>query len=256
MIKITNLSASYCDKQILHDVNLTIPNGKITVLVGPNGCGKTTLLKCIIQMLKHNAGSILINEQNTALMSSKEIARQVAYLSQSRQVPDITALKLVLHGRFPYLSYPRHYREEDISLARTAMEQMGIADLANEPLCNLSGGTRQKVYIAMALCQNTEHILLDEPTSFLDISHQLQLMEQARFLAKQGKALLLVLHDLSMAMQLADQLAVMADGQLVTCGPPDKIYDSVCLQRVFGIRLERIETPHGLKYYYAENVEQ
>ncbi len=251
MIEIQKLSAGYRDKEILHDIDLLVPDGKITVLVGPNGCGKSTLLKTIIGILKPTAGKILLNEQDSSKMNSQQLAQKVAYLAQSRQVPDITALKLVLHGRFPYLSYPRHYKAEDIALAKAAMEQMGIADLAEQTLQSLSGGTRQKVYIAMALCQNTEHILLDEPTTYLDVSHQLQLMEQARFLAEQGKAVLLVLHDLAMALQLADHLVVMDKGRLIACGTSEEIYYSGCLQTVFGIGLEKVDTPHGPQYYYV-----
>ncbi len=251
MMEIKNLSAGYHGKRVLHHVDLSLPDGKVTVLVGPNGCGKSTLLKSLIGIVTASDGKILLNGKDTASMSSRELAQQVSYLSQSRQVPDITVLKLVLHGRFPYLSYPRRYRKEDMELAYTAMEQMGIADFAEQPLSSLSGGTRQKVYIAMALCQNTEHILLDEPTTYLDVSHQLQLMEQARTLAAQGKAVLLVLHDLSMALQVADQLAIMEHGQLIACGTPEDIYHSGCLQQVFGIGLERMETPHGFQYYYV-----
>ncbi len=253
MIQLKNLSAGYRDAEILHHVDLQIPDGKVTVLVGPNGSGKSTLLKTLIGLLRPSGGEILLNGVDTSVMSSRELAQQLAYLSQSRQVPDITALKLVLHGRFPYLSYPRRYRAEDLVLARSAMEKMGIAHLAEEPLSSLSGGTRQKVYIAMALCQNTDHILLDEPTTYLDVSHQLQLMEQARSLAEQGKAVLLVLHDLAMALQVADQLAVLDEGRLIACDSPEEIYRSGCLQRVFGIDLEKMDTPHGIRYYYGNN---
>ncbi len=253
MIKVENLSLSYPGHPVLSGVNLSIPAGKITVIVGPNGCGKSTFLKALVGICPCDSGTILVDGQNISRYSTKELARKVAYLAQNRQVPDISVLRMVLHGRFPYLSYPRRYKKEDFSIAYEAMEQMGIEDLAEEPLNALSGGTRQKVYIAVALAQDTPAILLDEPTTFLDVAHQLQMMEHARFLAEKGKAVVMVLHDLSMAMQTADQLAVMAEGRLLRCGEPEMIFDSGCLDSVFGIRVCRFQTPEGWQYYYQSN---
>lgn len=250
MINVTKLCAGYPSKQVLFDINLTIPAGKITVIVGPNGCGKSTLLKTFCGILPAREGTIQLNGQDLRTFTPQMLARQVSYLAQSRQVPDITAERMVLHGRFPYLSYPRRYRKEDYLMAEDAMNRMGISELKNTPLSNLSGGTRQKVYIAMALAQNTPVILFDEPTTYLDISHQLQMMDHARFLSEEGKTVVMVLHDLSMAMQIADQLVVMDQGCMVNQGTPQEIYDSGCLDRVFGVKVARTQTKNGWHYYY------
>jgi len=250
MLELCGLCAGYGAKQVLHDVSLDIPAGKVTVIVGPNGCGKSTLLKTLAGLLPKTSGTVRIDGQDTAKLSPRQLAQQLSYLPQDRQIPDITALRMVLHGRFPYLSYPRRYRQEDLEAARAAMEKMGIADLQDAPVSTLSGGTRQKVYIAMALAQDTPVILMDEPTTFLDISHQLQTMQQARQLAETGKTVVLVLHDLLLAMQHADRIAVMEDGRTVQAGSPETVLDSGCVERVFGVRLCRFRTECGWKYYY------
>lgn len=250
MLDIQKLCGGYGDRQVLHGVDLHIPAGKVTVIVGPNGCGKSTLLKTLVGINPKTSGQVLVAGQNSDRYSTQELARKIAYLAQNRQVPDISALKMVLHGRFPYLSYPRRYGPKDWRMAEKAMETMGIADLAQRSMSSLSGGTRQKVYIAMALAQDTPIILMDEPTTFLDVAYQLQMMEQARFLAHSGKAVVMVLHDLSMALQTADMLAVMDQGSIAACGQPQEVYESGCLQQVFGIGLQRYETEDGWQYYY------
>ena len=161
----------------------------------------------------------------------------------------------MLHGRFPYLSYPRRYRQEDHRIAAAAMEKMGVTELADRSLSTLSGGQRQKVYIAMALAQDTPVMLLDEPNSFLDISHQLQLMDQAKALAAEGKTVVLVLHDLSLALEYADSLAVLSGGTCLLQGSPEEVFLSGCLERAFGVRIQRTQTPDGWKYYYSGKID-
>ena len=250
MLEIQNLSAGYPDKRVLQDVSMTLPAGAVTVILGPNGCGKSTLLKALCGILPASGGEVLLDGEAILKLPPRLLARKVAYLSQSRQVPDITARRMVLHGRFPYLSYPRRYRKVDYAAADAAMEQMGIVHLADTPLQNLSGGQRQKVYIAMALAQDTPVVLLDEPTTFLDISHQMQLMTQSRFLADSGKTVVLVLHDLAMAMEHADHLVVMAKGNVAAQGDAEAVFASGCFNQVFGVNVQRALTPDGWKYYY------
>ena len=225
MVECRDVCAGYDGKEVLHHVNLTFSPGKVTVLVGPNGCGKSTLLKTLVRL----------------------------NLPQSRNVPDITALCMVLHGRFPYLSYPRRYRREDMEKAREALCWVGMEDFAEQNVNRLSGGNQQKVYIAMALAQDTPVILMDEPTTYLDISHQLKLMSLAKRLAEEGKEVVLVLHDLSLALQTADEVAVLSQGNLVKCGSCEEIYKSGILDEVFGVKVRRIETENGWKYYYESN---
>lgn len=250
MLEIRNLSSGYPDHRVLTDVSLELAEGTVTVIVGPNGCGKSTLLKALAGILPAD-GSVRLDGQELLRLSGKELAQKIAFLPQSRPVPEISVKNLVLHGRFPYLSYPRRYRPEDQKIAAAAMEKMGVADLADRSLSTLSGGQRQKVYIAMALAQDTPVVLLDEPNTFLDIAHQLQLMQQARALAAEGKTVVLVLHDLAMALEHADKLAVLQDGKCILQGSPDDIFLSGCLEAAFGVRVLRAETPDGWKYYFS-----
>lgn len=252
MLEIRNLHAGYGAAEILHGIDLDIPTGRITVIAGPNGCGKSTLLKAIAGIHPARGGSIALGGQQLRDMEPRKLARKIAYLSQSRQISEITVERLVLHGRFPYLSYPRRYRKEDLEIAARAMETMGISDLAQRYLGTLSGGQRQKVYIAMALAQDTPVVLLDEPNTFLDIAHQMQLMDQARVLADMGKTVVLVLHDLALAMKCADHLAVMAEGRILKQGTPDAVFESGCLEQAFGVEIARVQTEDGWQYYYRE----
>ena len=251
MLEIRNLSAGYEDRRVLEDISLSIPEGKVTVIVGPNGCGKSTLLKALAGILPAT-GSVTLNGRELLGLPGKELARTVAFLPQNRPTPEITARNLVLHGRFPYLSYPRRYRREDYRVADAALERMGVAELADRMVPTLSGGQRQKVYIAMALAQDTAVVLMDEPNTFLDISHQLQLMQQARALAGEGKTVVLVLHDLAMALSWADSLAVLYEGQCLFRGTPEEVFLSGSLERAFAVRVQRFQTPDGWKYYFYD----
>lgn len=182
-------------------------------------------------------------------LSAKQFARLAALLPQSRPLPGITAGSLVLHGRFPYLGYPRRYSREDREAAHQAMERTGVAGLEGVPMAHLSGGQRQKVYLAMALAQDTPVLLLDEPTTFLDIAHQLELAETARTLAEEGKAVVMVLHDLNLALSCAHRVAVLEEGQLRRVGAPEEIYASGVLEKVFQVRAHSVETAKGERQY-------
>ncbi|MBQ7001306.1 MAG: ABC transporter ATP-binding protein [Oscillospiraceae bacterium] len=248
MLEIKNLTAGYAGKPVLQNLSLTIPAGQVTAVVGPNGCGKSTLLKVLAGILP-GQGSLLLQGQALDGLSSRERAQKIAYLPQNRTVPEITAGRLVLHGRFPYLSYPRRYRQEDYGAAERAMARLDILDLKDRDLTTLSGGQRQKVCIAMVLAQDTPVVLLDEPNTYLDIAHQLQMMAQAKLLAAEGKAVVLVLHDLAMALETADQLAVMENGTLLCQGDAETVFASGALRQAFGVAVNRIQTPDGWRYY-------
>lgn len=250
MVELKHLSAGYGSEPVLGELDLTVTPGQVLVLAGPNGSGKSTLLKAMAGLLPVSGGEIRFDGQAIGAFSTKTLARTVAYLPQNRTVPEITALQLVLHGRFPYLSYPRRYGARDLDIARKALARMGVSDLENRELSTLSGGQRQKVYIAMALAQDTPVVLLDEPTTFLDIAHQLQLMEQARLLADEGKAVVLVLHDLILALETADRLAILDQGSLKAWGDPQAVFQSGCLDEVFGVGVRRFDGPDGPHYYY------
>ena len=239
MLKLEQISAGYGEKTILHDISMEFPPGTVTAVLGPNGCGKSTLLKAAAGLLPLSQGTAQREEPRE---------RTVAYLPQSRSVPDMTARQLVLHGRFPWLSWPRRYRAEDHAAAAAALERLGVAEYAHRPLAELSGGTRQKCYLAMALAQEAKTLLLDEPTSFLDVGCQLEFLALCRSLAAEGRAVAAVLHDLPLALRFADRLAVLDGGRLIALGTPDEIMSTDILQKTFGIQIFPVSTPLGIHY--------
>ncbi len=251
MIELKDIRAGYDGKEVLHGVSLNFRKREVLALVGPNGCGKSTLLKTLVRLVPLSSGEILLDGEAWETLRQDGIARKIAYLPQSRPVPDITVESMVLHGRFPYLRYPRRYRKEDILAAKRAMETMGISDLADSRMHQLSGGMRQKVYLAMAVAQDAGTVLLDEPTTYLDISHQLRLLEITRNLASRGKAVVMVLHDLPLVMRWADRVAVLESGALADLGTPEEIFTRGTLDWVFGVKISRFPTETGWQYYYS-----
>ena len=249
MIEVKNLCAGYRGEDVLLGVTLAFRPGEVLALLGPNGCGKSTLLKAALGMIDKAGGEVLLNGVPLEKLSRREIAQSAAFLTQSRNTPVISALRMVLHGRFPYLSYPRRYGREDYAIARGALARVGAAQYENRNVGELSGGQRQSVYLAMALAQQTQTIFMDEPTTYLDIAHQLALMETAHALAREGRAVVLVLHDIPLALRTADRIAVMQDGCVAACGTPEEIKASRVIDRVFHVALHATDTPHGRQYY-------
>lgn len=243
------ISASYGGKEVLHNVSVSFRSGKITAIIGPNGSGKSTLLKALIGLVNKTEGRVVSEGVPADKLFAAEIARRIAYLPQIKSIPDLTVRKMVLHGRFSHLSYPRRYRREDIKAVEEAMEIIGISELADKNVSSLSGGTVQLVFLAMALAQSSPVILADEPTSFLDISHQLRFMNICRSLTEKGKAVAAVLHDIPMALKYADDVAVMSEGKITSSGSPLQIYESGAADRVFGVKVKHFETENGRIYY-------
>ena len=189
MIQLRDLSAGYGGRDVVRGVTLGFPPGRVLALLGPNGCGKSTLLRAALGLLPRSGGQVLLDGAPLESLSPRRRALMAAYLPQSRPTPNITAYKMVLHGRFPHLSYPRRCRGEDYEAADRALRWADAADVAPRPMGELSGGQRQKVYLAMALAQQAPTLLMDEPTTFLDVGHQLEVM---------------AVHDLPLAMRAAD----------------------------------------------------
>ena len=242
MIELRSISAGYGNHTVLEAVSATFEKGKLTGIIGINGCGKSTLLKVMLGILPCK-GDISVDGRSLKDMSRKEIAQKIAYLSQGKSTPDMTVEQLALHGRFPHLRYPRQYSRQDREIAFSAIEQLGLAELAQRSLGNLSGGQRQKVYIAMALAQDTDYILLDEPTTYLDISHQLGLMQTLRKLADGGKGIVTVMHDLPLAFTYCDEILLLDGGKVLAQGTPREVRTHI--EKVFGIGLEA-----GQHYHY------
>ena len=249
MIELRNLCVGYGKRRILNGISTVFDDGRLTAVVGPNGSGKTTLLKAASAILPAESGEVLANGENVLAMKSRERAKRIAYLSQGRAVPDMTARQTVLHGRFARLSYPYIYTEKDREAASLSMERMGVSDFADAPMGSLSGGMRQNVYLAMALAQETDCIFLDEPTTYLDIANRFQIMDTLRALADSGKCIVAVLHDPDLALTFADEIAVMQNGEIVARGTPEQILQSRILDRVFHISLQKIQTENGSTHY-------
>lgn len=250
MIELSHISTGYGIKIILNDVSVAFEKGKLTSIIGANGCGKSTLLKTILGILPSKSGNVTMDGARLKEMSRNDIARRIAYLSQEKNTPDMTVEQLVLHGRFPHLSYPRRYTDQDRVIAVGVMEQMGIVEYAHKPLYSLSGGMKQNSYIAMALAQETDYILLDEPTTYLDIAHQLELMKILRSLADSGKGIVAVMHDLPMAFTFSDKIILINDGRIVDDERPEKIYERNVIDKVFGIALDRSKDGRSYSYKY------
>lgn len=250
MIKLENVSAGYGQELILKDISANFPKGTLTSIIGVNGSGKSTLLKSILGFLPLQTGTIIIDDQVFSSLTPKERANKAAYLSQGKNTPDMTVEQLVLHGRFPHLCYPRRYTKQDREIAALSMEQVGISAIAEKPLTQLSGGMRQKAYIAMALAQDTDYILLDEPTTYLDIKHQLELMKLLRALADSGKGVLTVMHDLPMAFTYSDCILLLDQGKICIHDTPWQVYKHSCLKDIFGVSLESSNETTSYHYNY------
>lgn len=251
MIELQNLTAGYREHAVLEHVDLCFPEGNVTVLLGPNGCGKSTLLKTALGLLPPLEGQILYDGTPLSELAPVQVARQAAYMAQSRGIPNIEARRMVLHGRFPYLPFPRRYRKSDHEAVDRALQQADALELAHCRMEELSGGQRQKIYLAMALAQQTKTIFMDEPTTWLDVRHQMEVMRTAKDLAAAGKAVVLVSHDLCLALRTADRVALLSQGRLVQVDTPLHVYESGTLDKVFGVHVCRV-CANGTWQYFCE----
>ena len=247
MIELRQVTGGYGPVPVLKGINLTIPRGSITTLAGPNGCGKTTLLKIAARLLKPSGGQVLLDGKPVADYGRKEFARMVAVMPQARNVPAITVEGLAMHGRFPYLGLSRKPGAEDHEKVQEALEAVGVWDLRGRDLRGLSGGERQKAYIAMAVAQDTDVIFLDEPTTYLDMGKQFELLELVQKLNQSGKTIVMVLHDLAHSLRFSQRIVVMERGRIAAAGQPEEIFDAGILERVFDVRGHR----DGENYYFT-----
>lgn len=235
ILTFSHVATGYGSKKILGDISLDVQKGEILTLAGPNGCGKSTLLKTAARQLPLMAGEILLCGRKLDDFSQKELAKQAALLPQNRSVPSISVEQLALHGRFPYLGLSRRPGKEDKEKVAEAMELAGVADLRHRDLRSLSGGERQKAYLAMVIAQDTDLIFLDEPTTYLDIGRQFEILELIRKLNGEGKTIVMVLHDLAHALTYSHRMAVMEKGRLLAVQQPEELFKSGLLNHVFGV---------------------
>ena len=244
-MELREVTAGYGGADVVKGISLRFQPGEVTVLAGPNGCGKSTLLRAAARLLPLSGGQVLVDGADTAGWSSRTFARQAALLPQSRPMPEITVEALVLHGRFPYLGYPRRYGPADRAAARSAMERAGVLELAERNVARLSGGQRQKVYLAMALAQDTPIILLDEPTSFLDLPNRYELCTLLRRLAHDHrKCILFSTHELDIALSLCDSIALI-DPPVLRYLPTPDMACSGYIERLFSNSFVTFDTESG-----------
>ena len=240
MITIKNLKVTLDNEQILHDISAIFPENKVTTIIGRNGCGKTTLLRAIAGLNKAE-GEILWKDTDLKAVSVKDHAKIVAFLPQSREVPSVSVRSLVSHGRFPYLEFPRKLRKADREIIGSAMEMAGVSQFAERNLTTLSGGQRQKVYIAMVLCQDTPVVLLDEPATYLDISQQLEVLQMAKNIAQMGKTVIMVHHDIPQAVKYSDNVVLMDRGEIIYQGEGIDMVKKNLVDRVFGVKTRLVD---------------
>ncbi|MBN3173806.1 Fe(3+) dicitrate ABC transporter ATP-binding protein FecE [Pectobacterium brasiliense] len=234
-----NLTAGYGNKRILDGLSLSLPAGKITALLGPNGCGKSTLLKCFAKLLTPESGAIQLNGKPLSAFSARQLSRHLALLPQQHLTPEgITVRDMVAYGRSPWLSLWGRLSPDDRQRVQLAMEKTHIVDLADKRLTDLSGGQRQRAFLAMLLAQDTPVVLLDEPTTYLDINHQVELMKLLRELNQAGKTVVTVLHDLNQASRYCDHLVMLSGGRVMAQGSPHEVMKPALLQQVFSIDAE------------------
>lgn len=238
------LRAGYDGRTVLDDLRIDIPDGAFTVIVGPNACGKSTLLRSLSRLLKPTGGSVLLDGRDVRDYHGKEFARELGLLPQQSLAPEgITVVDLVSRGRFPYQRMFRQWTADDEAAVRRALEAARLVDLSDRTVDALSGGQRQRVWIAMALAQETPLLLLDEPTTFLDLAHQLEVLELCTRLNREGRTLVAVLHDLNQAARYASHLIVMRHGELYAEGPPREVVTEEMVHAVFGVRSRVVDDP-------------
>ena len=231
-----DVTIGYDRRAVSRGLSAEIPDGSFTAIIGPNACGKSTLLRALARILRPSAGQVVLDGKAIDRYRSKEVARRLGLLPQTSLAPDgIRVADLVARGRAPHQSLVQHWRAEDEAAVRDAMAATRVADLSTRLVDELSGGQRQRVWVAMLLAQQTDILLLDEPTTFLDIAHQYEVLELFRDLHDDGRTIVAVLHDLNQAARYADHLIVMRAGEIVAIGRPEHVITEALVREVFGL---------------------
>ncbi|MGE7928656.1 ABC transporter ATP-binding protein [Lysinibacillus xylanilyticus] len=240
-----NLSSGYEQVRVFEGLNLTIEEGKVTTIIGPNGCGKSTLLKTIGRILKMQQGTVYLQDQNMQNLSTKEIAKKLAILSQTPIAPgQLKVEELIAYGRYPHRNNVNRLTKKDEEMIEWALKVTNTMEYRNRELSQLSGGQRQRVWLAMALAQETSILLLDEPTTYLDMAHQLEVLEIVKNLNEEHRCtIVMVLHDINHAARYSDHLIAMRQGAVMKTGTPNEILCADVMRNVFNINARIMEDP-------------
>jgi iron complex transport system ATP-binding protein len=240
-----DLVVAYDRAPVIQDLSLTIPMGRVTVLVGSNGSGKSTLLRTLARLLKPRGGTVLLDGASISALPTREVAKRLGMLPQGPVAPEgLTIRQLVAQGRYPHQGWLRQWSDQDERLTREALDATDLHDQADRPLDALSGGQRQRAWIAMTLAQDTPILLLDEPTTFLDVAHQLDVLDLLRGLNRQrGRTIVMVLHDLNQAARYADHLVALRDGRIVAEGRPAEVITEPIVRDVFELDSQIVVDP-------------
>jgi len=239
------LTLAYDDKRIIQNLHLDIPQGKITALVGANGCGKSTLLRGLARLLKPEKGAVYLEGKAIAQLPTRKVAQRMAILPQGPVPPEgLTVRELVAQGRYPHQSWMQQWSQDDEKLVAAALETTGLVELSDRPLDTLSGGQRQRAWIAMTLAQDTDILLLDEPTTFLDLAHQIEVLDLLYTLNQSRNCtIVMVLHELNQACRYADFMIAMREGHIYTQGSPEEVMTETTVREVFGLESRIIRDP-------------
>ncbi|MAU80566.1 ABC transporter ATP-binding protein [Gordonia sp. Z-3] len=244
-LRAEGLSVAYDERTVITDLDIAIPDAQITTIIGPNGCGKSTLLRALSRLLPPRAGTVYLDGEDINRMRPKSVARALGLLPQNPVAPEgLTVADLVIRGRHPHQRWYQQATAADEAAVARALAQTETADLADRPIDALSGGQRQRVWIALTLAQETDLLLLDEPTTYLDLAHSVEILDLVHTLrTEHGKTVVMVLHDLNLAARYSDSLFVMRAGQIVAQGRPDDVVTADLLEDAFGLQAHVMEDP-------------
>ncbi|MEW1891750.1 ABC transporter ATP-binding protein [Streptomyces sp. NPDC085659] len=240
------IRVGYGGRTVIDGLDVEIPSGVVTTIIGPNGCGKSTLLRTLTRLLKPAGGAVVLDGEDIASLRTRDVAKKLGLLPQAPVAPEgLTVSDLVARGRHPHQSWLRQWSSDDADIVRKALALTGVADLADRPVDSLSGGQRQRVWISMTLAQGTDLLLLDEPTTYLDLAHAIDVLDLVDDLHESGCTVVMVLHDLNLATRYSDNLVVMRDGSVLAQGHPRDVITAELLDEAFGLRAMVIDDPVG-----------